>query len=51
LDLGNNVVKTFTEMPKILNLPIPAITKFGTSFYSLAKIVTTAFGLIKAKLA
>ena len=50
LDLGNNVVKTFTQMPKILNLPIPAITKFGTSFYSLAKIVTTAFGLIKAKL-
>ena len=50
LDLGNNVIKTFTQMPKVFNLPILAITKFGASFFSLAKIVTTAFGLIKTRI-
>lgn len=50
LDLGNNVIKTFTQMPKIFNLPILAITKFGASFFNLAKVVTTAFGLIKARI-
>ncbi len=50
LDLSNNVVKTFTQMPKVFNLPILAITKFGASFFSLAKIVTTAFGLIKTRI-
>ena len=36
-------------MPTIFNLPIPAILKIGTTFASLANVVTTVFGLIKAK--
>jgi hypothetical protein len=36
-------------MPTILDLPIPAIAKFGLAFASLANIVTTVFGVIKAK--
>jgi len=49
LDIGNQIVKTFTQMPTIFNLPIPAILKIGTTFASLANVVTTVFGLIKAK--
>ena len=50
LDLGNNVVKTFTEMPRIFNLPIPAIVKFGTQFYTLSSVVLNAFSMIKVGL-
>ena len=49
LDIGNQIVKTFTQMPTILGAPIPAILKIGTTFASLANVVTTVFGLIKAK--
>ena len=47
IDLGNSVIKTFTDMPTVFNLPIPALLKFGTTFYSLAKVVTTVFTIIK----
>ena len=50
LDLGNNIVKTFTEMPRIFNLPIPAIIKFGAQFYTLSSVVLNAFSMIKAGL-
>jgi len=50
LDLGNSVIATFTTMPKIFNLPIAAVVKFGLQFTSLANIITTTFGLIKARL-
>lgn len=50
LDVGNEVVRTFTRMPTILNLPIPAIAKIGTTFTSLATIVTNVFAIIKARL-
>ena len=49
LDIGNQIVKTFTQMPTIFGAPIPAILKIGTTFASLANVVTTVFGLIKAK--
>lgn len=49
LDIGNNIVKTFTQMTTVFNLPIPAILKIGTTFASLANVVTTVFGLFKAK--
>ena len=49
LDIGNQIVKTFTQMPTVFGAPIPAILKIGTTFASLANVVTTVFGLIKAK--
>lgn len=50
LDLGNNIIQTFTKMPTTFNLPILAIVRFGTQFYALANIVTTVFTLIRNKL-
>lgn len=50
LDVGNNVINTFTKMPTTFNLPILAVTKFGTQFLSLANIVTTVFSIIKSRL-
>ena len=50
LDTGNQIIKTFTQMPTILGAPIPAILKIGTTFASLASVVTTVFGIIKTKL-
>ena len=50
LDIANNIVQTFTNMPTALGLPLPAIVKLGLSFTNLATIVTTAFGLLKSKL-
>jgi len=47
IDLANGIVKSFTDMPTIFSLPIPAILKFGTTFYSLARIVTTVLNSIK----
>jgi len=41
LDVGNNMIKTFTQMPTLLRLPIPAITKLGTQFLTVSKIVTS----------
>ena len=49
LDIGNQIVKTFTQMPTVFGAPIPAILKIGTTFASLANVVTTVFGMIKAK--
>ena len=50
LDVGNGIINTFTRMPTIFNLPILAVTKFGTQFFSLANIVTTVFSIIKSRL-
>ena len=51
LDWSNNIIKSFTQMPTMFNLPLPAIAKFGIQFANLAKIVTTTFGLIKTNVA
>ena len=50
LDFGNNIVQTFTNFSKAMGTPLAAVTKFGVQFASLANIVTTVFGLIKARL-
>jgi len=50
LDIGNNIITTFTEMPTFLNLPIPAIGKLATTFTSLATTITTAFNIVKFNL-
>ena len=50
LDVSSQIVKTFTQMPTIFNLPISAILKIGTTFASLANIVSTTLGLIKTKM-
>ena len=49
LDFGNSILNTFAQMTRIAGLPIPAIIHLGTTFASLANVVTTTFGLIKAK--
>ena len=45
----NNIATTLNNMSTIAGLPIPAIIKIGTTFASLANVVTTIFGLIKTK--
>lgn len=51
LDISNAIIKTFSDMPTIFNLPIPAIINFGTTFYSLANVVTSVFSIIINKYA
>lgn len=51
LDVTNNIAQTFTNMPTIFSLPIPAIISFGSTFYSLASVVTNVFGIILNRLA
>ena len=51
LDIGNNIVKTFTMMPTFMGLPVAAIANFGLAFTSLANVVTNVFTLLKAKFA
>ena len=51
LDGANNIVQTFTSMPKTFDMPLAAIAKFGIQFANIAKIVTTTFGLIKTGIA
>ena len=46
LDYGNQIVQTFTRMPKAFNLPILSIAKFGSVFLTLANVVKTAFRVI-----
>lgn len=41
LDFGNNLIKTFTNLPKLANLPIVAISKFSLLFISVANVVKT----------
>ena len=50
IDLGNNVIKSFTDIPTILNLPIPALLKFGTTFYNIAQVVTQAYAMLRARM-
>ena len=50
LDFGNNIINTFTQMPTLFNLPVIAISRFAANFISLANVVTTTFGLIKARI-
>ena len=47
LDGLNKVVETFSHLPKIAKLPIPALGKLAVEFLSLAKVVGTGFGLVK----
>jgi len=49
LDFGATIIKTFTDFAQAMGTPIAAVAKFGLQFTSLANIVTTVFGLIKAK--
>ena len=51
LDYGTKIIDTWTDMPRVFNLPIPAIINMGTTFANLATIVTTVFGIIKARVA
>ena len=51
LDWLNRVVTTLTDLPQIAGLPIPAIVRIGTTFASVANIVTVLFGLMKNKMA
>ena len=46
LDISNAVIKTFTDMPKYFNQPVLALTKLGTTFYSLASVVKNVFNII-----
>ena len=46
LDISNGIIKAFTDMPTVFNLPIPAIINFGTTFYTLASIVKTVIQLV-----
>lgn len=49
LDTGNNIIKTFTEMPKIFNLPIVALADFGLQFANIANVALTLFSLLRAR--
>lgn len=49
LDFGATIIKTFTNFAQEMGTPLAAVAKFGLQFASLANIVTTVFGLIKAK--
>ena len=49
LDFGAIIIKTFTNFAQEMGTPLAAVAKFGLQFASLANIVTTVFGLIKAK--
>ena len=51
LDVGNAIVTQFNDIPKLFNLPIPAILSFATTFYSLADVVTNVFGIIMNRMA
>ena len=50
LDIGNNIVKTFSDMSTLGKIPIMAITNIGLSFSSLANVVTSLFTIMRAKL-
>lgn len=50
IDLGNSVVQSFTDIPTILNLPIPALLKFGTTFYNIAMLVTQLYTMMRARM-
>ena len=49
LDGANEIVKTFTDMPTLFQLPIPALTSFAMNFVSIANIVLTAVQMLKRK--
>lgn len=49
LDGANQIVETFTQMPTLLQLPIPAIASLATNFVSTANIVMTALKVLKQK--
>ena len=49
LDGANEVVKTFTDMPTLFQLPIPALASFATNFISIANVVLTAIQVLKRK--
>ena len=46
LDISNAIISSFSEMPTLFNLPIAAITKFASLFYSLASVVKTVFAMM-----
>lgn len=49
LDGANQLVKTFTDMPTLFNLPIPAMMSVATNFISMANIVMTTLSVLKQK--
>ena len=50
IDYGKSIVDTFSQMPRLFNLPLPALLKLGTSFTQLAMLVTNLFKLIKTSI-
>ena len=51
LDIANAIVTQFNDIPRLFNLPIPAILSFASTFYSLADVVTNIFGIILNRIA
>ena len=51
LDIANAIVIQFNDIPRLFNLPIPAILSFASTFYSLADVVTNIFGIILNRIA
>ena len=49
LDGANQIVETFTQMPTIFQLPIPAIMSLATNFISVANLVMTTLRIMKQK--
>ena len=49
LDVANNIVETFGQMPTIFSLPIPALVSLGTTFLSVANVVMTGLHALRTK--
>ena len=50
IDFSNNLLKSFTSMPKLMNLPILALTKLGSSFMTLALLAKNALTFLKTSI-
>ena len=50
IDASKSIVDTFNNMPKLFDLPILAIGKFGAAFWGIARIVTVVAKYIKTEL-
>lgn len=50
LDFTNGIIATFTQMPTIFKLPIPAILAFGQMFINVATSLGTVIQLLREKL-
>ena len=50
LDFGNQIIQTFTNMPTIFKMPIPAIMSFAQIFISLGSSISMAWKMLQQKL-